>query len=228
MSAPAPTQPMAVLGIGALEQHGPHLPIGTDWVIASELSQRVAEALNARLLPTLPFSLSECHGSLPGTVWLKPATLCAILRDIVGALRSQGILKLLIINGHGGNCVLEAATQALSQEFPEMTLILPPEGWPALEGGAPIFEAPATDIHAGEIETSLLLHLYPALVKSERVDYVPPVGREFLDYVPLDRLCPEGVWGSASKGEAAKGERALAAQVQALAAFARQALEKPR
>ncbi len=74
---------------------------------------------------------------------------------------------------------------------------MPPDVWPVSDNEGLIFETPETDLHAGEIETSIQLYLNPDLVKSERVDFVPPVGREFLDYVTMDLISPEGVWGSA-------------------------------
>ncbi len=224
MSSPAgEAQPIVVLPIGALEQHGRHLPLATDTMIAEALSSRAAAALGARLLPAIPFSMSECHGLLPGSVWLKPATLASVLGDVCRALFAQGYRRLLVINGHGGNFILEPAIQALQQELPGMVIALAPESWP--EGEPAIFEKPEDDLHAGEIETSLLLSLHPELVKAERIDHIPGCGREFLDYVPIDRLSPEGIWGSPSLGEAGKGEQALALKVQAVVAFARQAFE---
>ncbi len=214
---------LALLGIGAIEQHGRHLPVGTDWMIICELSRRVAKELDAWLLPAIPISMSECHGSFAGTVWLKPATLAAVLLDIAASLHVQGIYKLLVLNGHGGNFILESAIQAIHNQFPDLLVAMPPDVWPAVDEQGPIFEASGDDIHAGEIETSLQLYLNHGLVKSDRADFVPPVGREFLDYVTMDRISPEGVWGTPSKGAADKGTRLFTAQVQAITAFARQA-----
>ncbi len=215
----------AVFGIGAIEQHGRHLPIGTDWIAVSEISRRVALELNALLIPALPFSMSECHGPLEGTVWLKPATLAAVIRDVARSLREQGIRKLLILNGHGGNFVLEPVIQELNREYPFFTVVMPAEVWAVAEGGEAIYETATSEVHAGEAETSIQLYLHPDHVKPERVDCVPPLGREFLDYIPMDRISPDGVWGLPSYGQAEKGERAIAAQVQAIVRFARQAFE---
>jgi creatinine amidohydrolase len=212
---------IAVIGIGAIEQHGRHLPIGTDWMIAVELSRRVASELNALLLPAIPISMSECHGSMEGTVWLKPATLSAVMQDIVSSLHEQGILKLLVVNAHGGNFILGPTIQELNSKFSNMLVMMAPEEWPTKENGCPIFEASETDLHAGEVETSIILYLNPVLVKPERMDFIPPFGREFLDYKTMDDINPDGVWGSPSKGDANKGERALAAQVESIALFAR-------
>src|SRR5512143_85299 len=76
IAAARPT--LAVLGIGAMEQHSHHLPVGTDWIAVSEVCRRVAAELDAFLLPAIPFSMSECHGPMEGTVWLKPSTLAAV------------------------------------------------------------------------------------------------------------------------------------------------------
>lgn len=216
---------IAVWGIGAIEQHGHHLPIGTDWITVQEISRRVAMELDALLIPAIPFSLSECHGPMDGTVWLKPATLATVLRDVARSLREQGIRKLLVLNGHGGNFVLEPAIQKLNRQYPDFAVIMPSEVWAVAEGSEPIFETAGTEVHAGEVETSTQLYLNPAHVKPERLDYVPLVGREFLDYVPMNLINPEGVWGSPSHGDAEKGERAIAAQVRAIVSFARQAFE---
>jgi creatinine amidohydrolase len=212
---------IAVLGIGAIEQHGSHLPVGTDWMIARELSRRVASALNAALLPAIPVSMSECHGPLGGTLWLKPATLSAVVRDITCSLQRQKFHDLLIVNCHGGNFILEPTIQELNQTYPDIRVVLADENWPTLVDGKQIFECPDTDIHAGEIETSLMLYLFPDLVKDERTDYVPACGREFLDYVSMDQISPAGIWGNPGKGSAEKGALAFAAQVDRIEGFAR-------
>jgi creatinine amidohydrolase len=214
---------IAVIGIGAVEQHGRHLPIGTDWMIISELSRLVATELNAWLIPAIPVSMSECHGLMEGTIWIKPATLSAVLNDIVNSLHFQGIRKLLLLNGHGGNFVLVPTIQALNNRFPDMCIVMPPESWPVIENGSLIFEKPENDIHAGEIETSIMEYLNPEMVKQERFDFIPSVGREFLDYVTMDRINPEGVWGTPGKGNSEKGARTFHAQVKAITIFAQQA-----
>lgn len=216
---------MAVFAIGAIEQHGRHLPIGTDWIAVDAVAHRAAAELNALLIPSIPFSMSECHGKMPGTVSLKPATLAAVLSDVVRSLAEQGIRFVLVLNGHGGNFVLEPAIQALNRAWPDVCVVMPMEVWATAEAGESLFETADHEIHGGEAETSTQLYLNPAHVTAERVDYTPPVGREYLDYVSLDRLSPDGVWGAPSYGDAAKGERAIAAQVRAVVDFARQALE---
>ena len=210
---------IAVFGIGAIEQHSAHLPLATDWIWASEVSRLVAQELGALLLPALPFSMSQCHGPAPGTVWLRPDTLAAVLREVALSLREQGIHKLVIVNAHGGNPVLEPAVEELNRTCPDMMVILP-----ELYGGpevSALFEHGAVDVHAGEMETSFMLALRPELVRPERADCVPAVGRSFLDYAFLPKWAPEGVLGVPSSGSAEKGRRALQAVAQKIAQEAR-------
>jgi len=150
IEAAAPS--VAVFGIGAIEQHSAHLPLGTDWFEVKEVSRRVAQELDALLVPTLPYSMSQCHGPAPGTVWLGPKTLALVVRDVVLSLRSKGIHKVVVINGHGGNFVLQPVIRELNYTYPDMMIILP-----QFEGGfnvADLFEHGDVDCHAGEIETS--------------------------------------------------------------------------
>ncbi len=213
---------IAVVGIGAIEQHGRHLPVGTDFLAVSELSRRVAAELKAWLLPALPVSLSECHGPLEGTVWLKPATLAAVVRDLARSLQAQGIRVLVVINGHGGNFILGPTIEQLNRELQRLHVVMPPEWLAGPPGEKPVFGTP--EVHAGEGETSWMLYHTPHLVRAERVDGPIAVGREFLDYTTMDRLNPEGTWGFPTRADAARGERSIQARVRAFTAFVRQAL----
>jgi len=211
---------IAVIGIGAVEQHSDHLPVGTDWIGVSGLSRLVAERLGAFLVPALPFSMSQCHGAAAGTVWLKPETLAEVLNDLVISLYNAGIRKVVVINGHGGNFVLEATIQDLNLSNPDLQVIMPSSSSPGVPQG-PIFETAHLEVHAGESETSTQLYFNAEHVKDERVDYVPPVGREFLDYAVIRQISPHGVWGVPSKATAEKGEKATLRDAEAIAAQAR-------
>lgn len=212
---------IAVWGIGAIEQHSLHLPLGTDWLIGAELARRVAEELGALLVPALPFSMSQCHGAMAGTVWLKPATLAAVVRDVVLSLYEGGVRRVLLINAHGGNFVLEAELQRLNSEHRDLIVLLAPP-WMALPNEGGLWET-APGVHAEEKETSCMLYLHPEWVKAARCDYQPPVGREFLDYTFLGGISEQGVWGCASAGTAAKGEAAVSQAVAYTVRWAREA-----
>jgi creatinine amidohydrolase len=217
---------IAVFGIGAIEQHSIHLPLGTDWLSVDDVTKRVAKELDAFVVPALPFGMSECHKPMAGTVWLKPETLAAVLRDAVLSLYAQGFRKILVVNGHGGNLVLSAEIRRLNLNHPDLIVLMPP-GFVPRPGDCPIWEK-GVGIHAGESETSRQLYINREYVKDERVDYLPDVGREFLDYVPIGSISEWGVWGYPSLGTAEKGEKAIAYQVARIAEWAREAFAQVR
>ena len=213
---------IAVFGVGAIEQHSIHLPLGTDWLGITAMTRRVAEELDAFLVPPLPFSMSECHGPMAGTVWLRPETLAAVLHDTVLSLHAQGFRQVLVINGHGGNFVLEAQIRQLNLSYPDLIVLMPPLFWPPRPGDSQIWDK-GVGIHAGERETAHHLHINPELVKEKRIDYLPPVGREFLDYAYVGFISEWGVWGYPSYGTAEKGAEASARNVRNITEWAREA-----
>jgi creatinine amidohydrolase len=154
--------------VGAVEQHGPHLPYITDTLIAREVAhaavERVGDELDAWLLPALSYSKSNEHAWSAGTVWLSAETLLAVLRDVGRSLARLPARRLVFLNGHGGNsALLQVANRELRLAHRLMVFTAHP-GLPADQGGA----SPATElgmgIHGGEDETSLVLHLRPDLV----------------------------------------------------------------
>jgi creatinine amidohydrolase len=214
---------LAVLPIGSIEQHSRHLPLGTDWIAATALADRVARELGAYLFPALPVSMGRCHKPMAGTVWLRPMTLAGVVTDVVQSLVASGIRQVLLINGHGGNFTLEVATRELNMAHPDLTVILPP--MTLRSKGPAIFETAGQEVHAGESETSVMLAIDPMLVGDDRVDHIPAVGREFLDYAFVGDISPEGVWGKPSLATRDKGQRAFEARVSALVAYVRETLD---
>lgn len=170
--AALPADTVAVLPLGAIEQHGPHLPVSTDYVTATEVAEAavatVAEAGTASvvLLPGLAYTKSDEHHWAPGTIWLSWETLMATLVDIGRSLQTSGITRLMFVNGHGGNSALgQVACRELRRRFGLRTFFA------HLGGPPPDQRAPAAaggelglGIHGGHGETSLMLHLRPELV----------------------------------------------------------------
>jgi creatinine amidohydrolase len=196
---------IALLPLGATEQHGAHLPCGTDTFEASYLADEIARAYPEPVwrLPTIPITVSHMHRGSPGTVWLSNATLSAVVKDVVLALRHGGITRVVIVNGHGGNFVLRPIIQDLNRDYDDLRVIL-------LEAssGERVFAEPPTSIHAGESETSHMLHVAPELVRMElAVSTDVPHAQSFLMYAPISRLEPSGVWGHAAQASAEKGRR---------------------
>jgi creatinine amidohydrolase len=157
-----------VLPLGAIEQHGPHLPLNTDFVVADEVSRAavnaVGEETQAWLLPTLPFTKSNEHGWSAGTVWLSATTLMAVLDDIARSVASTPARKLLFVNGHGGNSALTAMmNREIRLKWGLQTFLAHPH-MPADQGGSSAASELGMGVHGGMDETSVMLHLRPELV----------------------------------------------------------------
>jgi creatinine amidohydrolase len=157
-----------LLPIGAVEQHGPHLPLAVDHVIAHETATAVVDAVGDDLdvwqLPTLSVSKSNEHAWSPGTLWYSADTMMAILRDLGRAVASTGAERLVLLNGHGGNTtLLNTALRELRLEFGLKTFLVHPSVPPAY-GGVSTESELGMGIHGGLNETSVFMHLRPELV----------------------------------------------------------------
>ena len=207
----------AILPVGSIEQHGPHLPLGTDWIIVQELADRVAKKIgDCYLLPALPYSNSQEHLGFEGTISLKPSTLAQTIRDIVLSLSLHGIEKIIIISGHGGNWIIKPTIRELNLEYPDLQII----------HGRPMGETPV-DIHAGESETSKMLSINEELVKKDSsVDHSPDVPQEYLDYVGMKGISKHGVWGRASEASKNKGMKHLRSQAEDIVSYVEKTFEK--
>jgi creatinine amidohydrolase len=156
--------------VGAIEQHGPHLPLSTDLVIAEALASEVVaahgDALDLWLLPPLAYTKSNEHAWAPGTIWLSPQTMLSVLDDLGRSLATLPSRKLVFLNGHGGNSALLAvANRELRLAHGLQTFLMHPSqprdsGGAADEGDDEL----GMGVHAGRDETSVMLHLRPELV----------------------------------------------------------------
>lgn len=194
---------LALLPIGSFEQHGPHLPLWTDALIASTVAGRVGERLDAMVLPTIPYGTSAEHRGLPGSVWLREETLASVVEDVVLSCARSVTSRVAILSGHGGNWILRPAVRAINTRHAEVSVGLVPEA--VLWG-----EVLAGDLHAGAVETSVVMHLDPASVGAPPDDFVPDAPREALDLLSMEDLTPDGVWGFPSKATAAAGADTVA------------------
>jgi creatinine amidohydrolase len=156
---------VALLPWGATEAHNRHLPYATDTIqceaIAVEAS-RIAWEAGARVavLPAVPFGVNAGQVEIPMTLHVRPATQEALLTDLAESLVAQGIHRLILLNGHGGND-FRAMVRGLQADLPDMLIVLV-DWYRMLENGA-YFDEPGD--HAGEMETSLMQHLVPDLVR---------------------------------------------------------------
>ncbi len=168
------SESILVLPLGAIEQHGPHLPFNTDLVIAQACAEAVAqsagESLDLWLLEPLAYTKSNEHAGTPGTVWLGPETMLAVLDDIGRSVAATPVRKLALLNGHGGNSsLLNVACRELRLNHGLETFLLHPS-LPPDQGGTDetaVGEL-GMGIHAGQGETSIMLHLRPELVRMDR------------------------------------------------------------
>jgi len=157
-----------VLPVGAIEQHGPHLPLNTDLVVAEAVSrsavERVGERLECWLLPSLAVSKSNEHAWSAGTLWLSARTLLSVLEDIGRSVATTPARKLVFVNGHGGNSsLLSVASRELRLKYGLQTFLTHPH-IPADQGGSSSASEMGMGVHGGDDETSVMLHLRPELV----------------------------------------------------------------
>lgn len=157
-----------VLPLGAIEQHGPHLPLNTDFVVADAVANTAVsefgEETQAWILPTLPFTKSNEHAWSGGTMWLSAQTMMSVLDDIARSVASTSARKILFVNGHGGNSALTAMmNREIRLKYGLQTFLAHPH-MPADQGGSSGASELGMGVHGGMDETSVMLHLRPELV----------------------------------------------------------------
>jgi len=192
---------LAIIPIGATEQHAHHLPVMTDAFIAEKVCAEAAKRIQAYLLPVQPFGTSIENMDGPGTVTLRPLTLRSVLNDLVDSLYQQGYKKIFVINFHGGNFILKPAIREINYDRKEGTVFyLDP--WDALF-------APE-DLHAGFAETALMLYLWKGDLKYKNLKAVKPARhkRSDLDWIGMVGATKgAGYWGDPSRATQADGKR---------------------
>ncbi len=186
---------IAILPVGAIEQHGEHLPVATDWIRADDAGRALAEHLNAYLLPAICYANSQEHMDMPGTITVRPSTLAMVVEDIVMSLRHHDIRKIVILSTHGGNWILKPTIRDLNFRFPDIRIIHADGALPDETDRMP------KDIHAGAGETAAMLATRPDLVKGRSPDHSPQFGQEWNDYVGYGVSTQTGIWGEPSKAD---------------------------
>ncbi len=206
--------PWALLTLGAVEEHGPHLPLGTDHYAAERLSPRLAEAADLIELPTMPYGQVWSLELFDGSLSISDATLVAFLTEVAGGLQRVGMKGLVLFSAHLGNvAAMKKATRELERTggLPALALCYP--GLDAI--GAQVRESPVSHpsiMHADELETSIMLALRPDRVRMDRAVREYPEYPEYFGVAPVrwDTVCRSGVFGDATAATADKGERIVA------------------
>jgi creatinine amidohydrolase len=166
------TDSVVLLPVGAIEHHGPHLPLCTDLTLAdlfaTALAERASADVDVWLLPALAYTKSDEHSWASGTLWLSWDTLMRVLVDLGNSLAASPARRLVFLNGHGGNsALLQVACRELRRRSGLQTFLMHP-GRPVDQGGpAAPDEELGLGVHGGRGETSMMLHLRPDLVKME-------------------------------------------------------------
>jgi creatinine amidohydrolase len=225
-----------VLPIGSVEQHGRHMPLGSDTILAHSVSMKAAEQLQSRVvvLPSLWYGLSAHHMHFAGTVTLKASTLIAVVEDIVASLVTHRFRRILIVNGHGGNGgIIDVLASTLGHRFHGNARIacltyfrLARDAIAALRGSRPGGMG-----HACEFETAMMEHVRGDLVDPEAaVATYPDTGSAFLNtdllgssavhtYLDFSDLSESGTFGDPSFATPEKGASFHAAVVNELVRF---------
>jgi creatinine amidohydrolase len=153
---------VVIVPTGAVEQHGPHLGLGADWIQAWNLAKQVGEKTDTLVLPVMPYGVSGHHKDFTGTIFLDPATFQKVILEILGCLNRYGVKKVLFINGHGGNlAALSAAAREARERFGMLCAI---SQWWEVLGKKTVHGQPA-ETHGGYTETALMLAARPEAVK---------------------------------------------------------------
>jgi mycofactocin system creatininase family protein len=207
-----PDAPLLVVPLGSVEQHGYHLPLGTDTSVACAVAEAAAGSLDGALLaPALAYGASGEHEGFPGTISIGTEALTGLLVEY-GRSAGRWAGRLLVVNGHGGNLdALRAAVPLLRSEGRDVAWF--PCG---VRGG---------DAHAGRSETSLMLHVEPAEVRGDRAvaGETAPIGALLprLRAEGVRRVSPSGVLGDPAGASQAEGAALLADMTARLVTAAR-------
>lgn len=217
---------IAVLPVGATEQHGPHLPMSTDTATVDAVVEATAARLPAELpvlfLPTCAYGKSNEHSRYPGTLTVSAGTLASLWMEIGASVAAAGVNKLVLFNSHGGQmAVMDIVARDLRERHGMMTVAA---HWYTLGLPRDLFGARelAHGIHAGELETSIMLHLVPQYVRMERArdfesltETMAEEGR-FLSIGNSGKLGwqtqdlnPAGAAGNAAAADAARGRATI-------------------
>jgi len=222
---------VGLVPVGATEQHGPHLPTGTDTIVATALCDAVSERTGAPVLPAIPVACSYGHGTvLPGTLSLTPELLAAVARQYAEWAATSGLNRLLFVNSHFGNsAALGIATDHLRLFRPDLRVGVA-DWWSVDPEVASECVLEGDDVHAHRAETSLMLAIAPELVHLDRLTTSDDPDRtaDLVFRYTAPALSTNGVTGRPSEATVELGRHLLELAVSAIATrVERGRVEKP-
>lgn len=160
--------PVALLPIGSIEQHGYHAPLGTDLIIAEAFASNFMKDERTIVLPAIPIGVSDYHRHFSGTLWVSENTLRQYVGEVIETLKWQGVSQTIIVNGHGGNNEpLKELAKNLKKDFGIDVVVW--TWFKAIEPEIIDFFKYLPPLHADELETSMLLTIKPDLVRLDRI-----------------------------------------------------------
>jgi creatinine amidohydrolase/Fe(II)-dependent formamide hydrolase-like protein len=221
---------VALLPAGSLEQHGPHLPLDTDAFDAHYLARQVAQSCSdpkPLVLPPIPYGVSYHHEDFSGTIKISPQVLSQLAYEIGMSAARNGITKLVIINGHGGNIpALQFAAQMINRDAHIFTCV--ETGETSERDILSLIETP-NDVHAGEIETSTTLAIRPHMVRRDKMrKFIPRFSSRYLNFstkrsvewnARIAKISSSGVLGDPTKASKEKGKKIWAIMIKHLVEF---------
>jgi creatinine amidohydrolase len=208
---------IALLPIGSFEQHGDYLPLITDTVVACAVANEIAKTHVVMLMPPITVSCSHEHSTWRGTASISSQTLYRIVTEIADSVRRSGVEHLVVINGHGGNYVLSNVVQEYTAiHGPAMSLFPLSSHWERARAHAGMETDNHSDMHAGELEVSILLAVAPTLPRTgfQDADWTADERPDLLS-LGIGAYTNSGVIGRPSLGTSDKGSAALAALAKA-------------
>jgi len=218
---------IAILVFGACENHGDHMPFGSDFIFPMEIAKRLATKVNnVIVLPAIPYGVSLHHDQFQMTMSINPETLVGIISDLLSSLIQNKIRRVLIINGHDGNIgPIEVAARSIKNKHPEMTIACL-ESWWILVGQLKkdLFEVWSGLGHGGEAETSAILAVRPDLVNMESApkEVIPKLPENIRIFWKFDELTSTGATGAPQKASIEKGNEILQMLEDLLLSFIKQ------
>ncbi len=180
------SNPVVIIPFGAIEQHGVHLPLGTDSLSAIEICKAIAKKTDSLVLPLTWVGYSEQHMGFKGTITFSQDTLARIISDTIRCLSCHGLKRILIVNFHGGNTdIINFAVNESSRKYKVNIITNSPE----IEDSEDTLKN--YDFHAGKGETSFMLHLFPELVDTDKMKEWKPTMNFPKPVAEARKLCLE-------------------------------------
>jgi creatinine amidohydrolase len=199
-----------IIPFGTVEEHGKHLPLSTDTIIATEVLKIIVERKRVFVAPPIHYGVCTSTSQHPGTISISPDTLRRLTLDIVKDAFRKGMRNIILVSGHGGGLhmnALKEVAEILVVEIEDLKIAVVSPYELLWKEIAEIAHT-KNDSHAGEIETSLLMALRPELVKGRSKEEYPNFPKPLVVKEKL-KYWPGGVWGNPEKASKKKGQRVI-------------------